>query len=87
MFCTRVAWVCFVCLLLCKEEGLFSSVFAITEMKPMGLYEVPLSMSLLGFGMGVMLANFHMCGIMLLLRAVLNMLVPQDDICVLVPDV
>ena len=31
----------------------------------MGLYEVPLSMSLLGFGMGTMLANFHMCGIML----------------------
>ena len=21
MFCTRVAWVCLVCLLLCKEEG------------------------------------------------------------------
>ena len=31
----------------------------------MGLYEVPLSMSLLGFGMGTMLSNFHMCGIML----------------------
>ena len=26
----------------------------------MGLYEVPLSMPLLGFGMGTMLANFHM---------------------------
>ena len=39
----------------------------------MGLYEVPLSMSLLGFEMGTMLANFHLCGIMLLLlRAVLN---------------
>ena len=25
----------------------------------MSLYEVPLSMSLLGFGMGSMLANFH----------------------------
>ena len=33
------------------------------------------SMSLLGFGMGTMLANFHMCSILLLLRAVLNMLV------------
>ena len=41
----------------------------------MGLYEVPLSMSLLGFGMETMLANFHMCGIMLVLRAVINMLV------------
>ena len=37
----------------------------------MGLYEVPLSK--LGFGMGTMLANFHMCGIMLVLRAVFNM--------------
>ena len=34
----------------------------------MGLYEVPLSIS--GFGMGTMLANFHVCVIMLLLRAV-----------------
>ena len=42
----------------------------------MGLYdnEVPLYMSLLGFGMGTMLANFHMCG-MSVLRAVFNMLV------------
>ena len=41
----------------------------------MGLYEVPLSMSLLGFGMGTMLANFHVCGIMFVLGAVFNMLV------------
>ena len=34
----------------------------------MGLYEVPLSMSLLGFWMGTMLANFHMCGVMLVLE-------------------
>ena len=33
----------------------------------MGLYEVPLSMSLLGFGIGTLLANFHMCGIGLVL--------------------
>ena len=64
MFCTRVAWVCLVCLLVCKEEG-YSSVCTLTERRYMGLYEVPLSMSLLGFGMGTMLANFHMCGIML----------------------
>ena len=36
----------------------------------MGLYDVPLYMSLLGFGMERMLATIHMCGIMLLLRAV-----------------
>ena len=29
------------------------------------MYEVPLYMSLVGFGMGTMLANFHMCCIML----------------------
>ena len=51
----------------------------------MGLYEVSLSMSLLGFGMGTMLANFHMCGIMLVLRAIFNMLVrnssPRGTMC------
>ena len=51
----------------------------------MGLDEVPLSVSLLGFGMRTMLANFHMCGIMLLLRAVLNKLVrnasPSGPMC------
>ena len=33
------------------------------------MYEVPLSMSLFGFGMGTMLVNFHMCGMLLVLRA------------------
>ena len=66
MFSTRVAWVCLICLL-------FSIVFAITENRVMGLYEVPLSMCLLGFGMVTILTNLHMCGIMFLLRAVLNM--------------
>ena len=51
----------------------------------MGLYEVPLSMSLLSFWMGTMLANFYMCGIMLVLRAVFNMLVrnasPRGPMC------
>ena len=75
---------CLVCLLLCREEG-SSPVSAITERRDMGLYEVPLSISLLGFGMGTMLANFHMCGIMLVLRAVFNTLVsnasPRGPIC------
>ena len=50
-----------ICLLLCKEEG-SSPVSAITERWDMGLYEVPLSVSLLGFGIGLnqrYLANFH----------------------------
>ena len=54
---------------------LISSVFAITERRDIGLYEVPLFVSLLGFGIGTMLANFHVYGIMFLLRAVLNILV------------
>ena len=69
MFCIRVAWVC---LLLCKEEC-SSPVSAITEGRDMDLYEVLLSMSLLGIGMRTMLANFHMYGIMLVLRAASNM--------------
>ena len=47
-----------VCLLLCKEEG-SSPVSAITERRDMGLYEVPLFVSLLGFGIGTMLASIH----------------------------
>ena len=53
---------------------LLSSVFAITEMMDLGLYVMPLSMSVLSFGMGTMLPNFYMC-IMLVLRAVVNMVV------------
>ena len=53
---------------------LFSIVFAITERRDMGLYELPLSMSLFGFGMRTMLTNFHMSGIMLVLRVVFNIL-------------
>ena len=58
MFCTRVTWVCLICLLLYKEEG-SSPVSAITERRDMGLYEVRLPVSLLGFGIGIMLASFH----------------------------
>ena len=86
MFCTRVAWVClvwYVCC--CVRRRLLSNVFATNERRVMGLYDVPLSIYLLGFGMGSMLANFHMCSIMLVLRAVLNMLVwnesPRGPMC------
>ena len=58
VLCTCVAWVCLVCLLLCSEEG-SSPVSAITERMDMGLYEVPLCVSLLGFGIGTILANYH----------------------------
>ena len=50
-----------------------------------GMYEVPLSMSLLGFGMGTMLDNFYVCDIMFVLRAAFNMLVrnasPREAMC------
>ena len=42
-----------------QGRRLFSHVFAITERRDMGLYEVPLSVSLLGLGIGTMLASFH----------------------------
>ena len=74
MFCTRVAWVCLLCLLLCKEEGSYPVSLQLLR-RDMGLYEVSLSVSLLGFGIGTMLANFHVRDIMFLLRAVLNILV------------
>ena len=42
-------------------------------------------MSLLGFVVGTMLANFYMCGIMLVLRAIFNMHVrnagPRGPMC------
>ena len=58
VFCTHVVWMCLVCFLICKEEC-SCPVSAITERRDMGLYEVPLSVSLLGLGIGTMLANFH----------------------------
>ena len=51
----------------------FSSVFAVTERSEMGLYEVPKFMSLFGFGIGMMFASFHTCGMMLLFSAKLYM--------------
>ena len=62
-----VAWVCLVYFLLCKKEG--CSQVSMTDRRDVGLYEVTLSMSLLVFGMETMLVNFHMCGIILVLRA------------------
>ena len=52
----------------------FSSV-AITDRRDIGLYDVPMLMSLLGLGTGMMLANFHTCGILLSLSAALYMFV------------
>ena len=40
-------------------SSVFSIVFAITERSEMGLYDVPMFMSLFGFGIGMMFASFH----------------------------
>ena len=42
-----------------------------TERLEMGLYEVTMFMSLLGFGMSIMFANLHACGMMLLSNVML----------------
>ena len=46
-------------------SSVFSSVLAITERSELGLYDMPMFMSL--FGIGIMFASFHVCGMMLLL--------------------
>ena len=53
----------------------FSTVFEITDRRDIGLYDVPMLMSLLGLGTGLILANFHTCGILLSLSAALYMFI------------
>ena len=53
----------------------FSSVFAITDRRDIILYDVPMLISLLGLGIGMMLASFHTRGILLSLSAALCMFV------------
>ena len=73
-------WCFLVCSLLCKEERkqlLRRGIWAYMKCSCLCLC--------FGFEMGTMLANFYMCGIMLFLGAVLNMLVrnasPRGPIC------
>ena len=54
-----------------KGSIVFSSVFAMGESNAIGLYDLPRFVSLFGFGMGMTLASFHMCGIMFLFMAML----------------
>ena len=69
--------VCYGVVSVCSSVTLY--VRKINERMDMDMFEVPLSMYLFYFGMGKMLANFQMYGIMLLLRAVLNMLVRKES--------
>ena len=59
--CVWYVW--YVCCYVQKKALL--QCLAINERMDMDLYDVPLSMSLLDFGMWTMLASFYMCGIML----------------------
>ena len=52
MFCTRVAWVC---LLLCKEEGSPPVSLQLLRGGTWALYDARLSVSLLGFGMRIII--------------------------------
>ena len=44
----------------------FSSIFAITQRIEMYLYDAPMFISLLGFGIGMIFVSFHVCVMMLL---------------------
>ena len=55
VFCTRVA-------LVCKEEGSSPVFLQLLRGGIWACIRCPCALSLLGFGMGTMLVNFHMCG-------------------------
>ena len=50
-------WVWYVCCYVGKKALL--QCLTITERRDMGVYELPLFVSLLGFGIETMIANFH----------------------------
>ena len=54
---------------------IFSSVFAMGESSDMGLYDVSRVVSLPGLGIGIILAIFHVCEILFVLRERLNIAV------------
>ena len=57
---------------------LFSRVLTITERREMGLYEIPMFVSLLCLDMCIIFANLHVCG-MMLFNAMLYMLVRYES--------
>ena len=85
VFCTSVAWACLVCFLLYKEVG--SSPVSLQLLKGgiRSCMRCPCLCLCWGLGWGTMLANFHMCGIMLVLRAVFNINIrnasPRGPMC------
>ena len=77
-------WCCGMLLVMYGRRA-FSRVFEITESSEIGRKDVPVLWSLSGFSIGMMLASFHMCGMMLVLRARLKVLVryvrPSGPMC------
>ena len=76
MFCTRVAWPCLVCLLLCKEEGSSPVSLQLLRGGIWACMRCPCLCLCWVFGIGDYVSPTSIvCGIMFLLRAVLNILV------------
>ena len=50
-------------------SSIFSIVLAIGDNSDIGLYDAPRFGSLFGFGIGIIFANFHICGIVFVVKA------------------
>ena len=74
--CLKPCW-CggMIMLLVMCGRMIFSSVFAMGESSAMGLNDVPWVVSLPGLGIGIILAIFHVCGIVFVLRGRLKIAV------------
>ena len=59
LFPQCVSTVIIVNIIIISSSSVFSSVFAITKRSEMGLYDVPMFMSLFDFGIGMMFASIH----------------------------
>ena len=72
--CRKPCWCCgSVMLFVMCGRIIFSSVLAIGDRSAMGLYDVPIDVSLCGLGIGIILASFQMLGIVFVLSAKLYM--------------
>ena len=85
MVCSAVTVECFVrnpcwcvggvMLFVMCGRSIFSSVLAMGDKSAMGLYDVPCVLSLLGFGIGIVFAVFHIVGMLFVLSDMLYMCV------------
>ena len=68
-------WLAVVMCCVMSGRSIFSSSLAMGDSSDIGLYDVLSFGTLLGLGMGMILAVFHIAGMMLLLIDMLNMVV------------